>query len=100
MTGHNMRQTLLFSAALALCIAVSACRVFTPRRGLNRVVNDRNVQITAQRALDNYSDLSGRAHIGIGVYNVVLLLFGEAGAEEVKQRAEADVTGYEGVQRV
>jgi osmotically-inducible protein OsmY len=34
------------------------------------------------------------------VYNGVLLMIGEASTEEVKQRAEADVTGYQGVQRV
>ncbi|ODU94522.1 MAG: hypothetical protein BGP23_12715 [Lysobacterales bacterium 66-474] len=79
---------------------MAACSAFTPRRGFNRVLNDRNVQITAQRALDNDTELSGRAHIGTSVYNGVLLLIGEASTEEVKQRAEADVTGYEGVQRV
>ena len=73
-----MRKTLLFSIALTLCIAVSACSVFTPRRGFNRVLNDRNVQITAQRALDDDSELSGRAHIGSSVYNGVLLLIGDA----------------------
>lgn len=95
-----MRKTLLFSAALVLCIAISACSVFTPRRGFNRVLNDRNVQITAQRALDDDTQLSGRAHIGTSVYNGVLLLIGEASTEEVKARAGADVTGYDGVQRV
>ena len=95
-----MRKTLLFSAALALCITVSACSVFTPRRGFNRLLNDRNVQITAQRALDDDPQLKGRAHIGSSVYNGVLLLIGEASTEEVKQRAGADVAGYEGVQRV
>jgi osmotically-inducible protein OsmY len=79
---------------------LAACSVFTPRRGLNRVINDRNVQITAQRALDNDPELDGRAHIGTSVYNGVLLMIGEASTEEVKQRAEADVTGYQGVRRV
>lgn len=95
-----MRKTLLFSAALILCTAIAACSVFTPRRGFNRLLNDRNVQITAQRALDDDPELSGRAHIGTSVYDGVLLLIGEASTEEVKQRAEADVSGYEGVQRV
>ena len=95
-----MRKTVILTAAIALCVALSACSVFTPRRGFNRLVNDRNVQITAQRALDNDPELSGRAHIGTSVYNGVLLLIGEASTEEVKQRAETDVTGYEGVQRV
>ncbi|HEX5959662.1 MAG TPA: BON domain-containing protein [Rhodanobacteraceae bacterium] len=95
-----MRKTIPASVALVLCVALAACSVFTPRRSLNRTLNDRNVQITAQRALDNDPQLNGRAHIGTNVYNGVLLLIGEASTEEVKQRAEADVTGYQSVQRV
>jgi osmotically-inducible protein OsmY len=95
-----MRKSIVLTTLLSLCFVLAACSVFTPRRGFNRLVNDRNVQITAQRALDNDHELSGRAHIGTSVYNGVLLLIGEASTEEVKQRAEADVTGYEGVQRV
>jgi osmotically-inducible protein OsmY len=96
----DMRKTILITAAVTLCIALGACSLFTPRRGFNRVLNDRNVQITAQHALDDDPQLSGRAHIGTSVYNGVLLLIGEASTEQVKERAEADVTGYEGVQRV
>ena len=95
-----MRKTIVLTTLLSLCFALAACSVFTPRRGFNRLLNDRNVQITAQRALDNDRQLGGRAHIGTSVYNGVLLMIGEASTEEVKQRAEADVTGYEGVQRV
>lgn len=95
-----MRKTIILTTVLSLCFALMACSMFTPRRGFNRVLNDRNVQITAQRALDNDPELDGRAHIGTSVYNGVLLLIGEASTEQVKQRAEADVTGYQGVQRV
>lgn len=95
-----MRHSIALAAILAACLALAACSIFTPRRGYNRVFNDRNVQITAQRALDDDPQLAGRAHIGTDVYNGVLLLIGEASTEEVKQRAEADVTGYQGVQRV
>ena len=95
-----MRKILLFSAAIALCIVVSACSVFSPRRGFNRVLNDRNVQITAQRALDDDAALSGTVHIGTAVYDGVLLLIGEAETQELRQRAETDVTGFEGVRRV
>ncbi len=95
-----MRKPIVPTALVLFVAALAACSTFTPRRGFNRVINDRNVQITAQRALDNDTELSGRAHIGTSVYNGVLLLIGEASTEEVKQRAEADVTGYEGVQRV
>lgn len=95
-----MRKTILVTVAISLCVAMAACSVFTPRRGFNRVLNDRNVQITAQRALDNDPQVKGYAHIGTSVYNGVLLLIGEATSDEVKQRAGADVTGYEGVRRV
>lgn len=95
-----MRKTIFIITAVAFCVALGACSLFTPRRGFNRVLNDRNVQITAQRALDDDPQLSGRAHIGTNVYNGVLLLIGEASTEQVKERAEADVSGYEGVQRV
>ena len=95
-----MRKTFVLTALLVLSVTLAACSVFTPRRGFNRALNDRNVQITAQRALDNDTELNGRAHIGTSVYNGVLLLIGEASTEAVKQRAGADVTGYEGVQRV
>ena len=95
-----MRKTILLTTALAFVCLMSACSAFTPRRGFNRLLNDRNVQMTAQRALDKDHELGGRAHIGTNVYNGVLLLIGEASTEQVKQRAEADVTGYEGVRRV
>lgn len=94
------KKTIVLTTALALCCALAACSVFTPRRGFNRVFNDRNVQITAQRALDNDPQLGGRAHIGSSVYNGVLLLIGEASTEQVKQRAGSDVKGYGGLQRV
>jgi osmotically-inducible protein OsmY len=95
-----MRKTIPVFVALSLCALLAACSVFTPRRGFNRAMNDRNVQITAQHALDADPELNGRAHIGSSVYNGVLLLIGEAATEQVKARAEADVTGYDGVQRV
>lgn len=95
-----MRKTAIVVVALALCSLLAACSVFTPRRGFNRAMNDRNVQITAQRALDNDPELSGRAHIGTSVYNGVLLLIGEASTQAIKERAGADVAGYDGVQKV
>lgn len=95
-----MRKSIILTALVPLFVALAACSTFTPRRGFNRVINDRNVQLTAQRALDDDPEIKGRAHIGTSVYNGVLLLIGEASTEEVKQRAEADVTGYDGVQRV
>lgn len=95
-----MRKTILLTTALALVCLVSACSVFTPRRGFNRVINDRNVQITAQRTLDDDPALAGKVHIGTAVYDGVLLLIGEVPSEELKARAEADVTGFESVRRV
>ncbi|MGH8112164.1 MAG: BON domain-containing protein [Rhodanobacteraceae bacterium] len=95
-----MRKTILTLAAAALCTMLAACSVFAPQRGFNRAMVDRNVQLTAQHALNDDPELKGRAHIAANVYNGVLLLIGEASTEAVKQRAQADVTGYDGVQRV
>lgn len=95
-----MRSSISFPLLLAALAALSACSTFTDRRGFNRALNDRNVQITAQRTLDNDAALSGKVHIGTAVYDGVLLLIGEAPSEELKQRAETDVTGFEDVRRV
>ena len=92
-------RKLIFPLLLAT-LAASACSTFTDRRGFNRAVNDRNVQLTAQRTLDNDKTLGDKVHIGTAVYDGWLLLIGEAPTQELKQRAEADVTGFEGVRRV
>jgi osmotically-inducible protein OsmY len=93
-----MRKWLPF--LIVALAALAACSAFTDRRGFNRVMNDRNVQITAQRALDDDPQLANRAHVGTAVYDGVLLLIGEAVDEAAKARAGADVTGYEAVRRV
>ena len=85
---------------LSLVVLLSACSTFTDRRGLNRRLIDRNVQLTAQRALDDDPQLQGKAHLGTAVYDGVLLMIGEAPTQELKDRAEADVTGYQDVRRV
>src|SRR6185312_6162436 len=85
---------------LLAMLAITACSTFNDRRGFNRAVNDHNVQLSAQRALDKDPSLSGKVRIGTAVYDGVLLLTGEAPTEELKQRAEADVTGFEGVRRI
>ena len=95
-----MMRRLLILPLIALLLALAACSTFTDRRGFNRAMNDRNVQLSAQRALDNDPALEGKVRIGTAVYDGVLLLIGEAPSEDLKQRAEADVTGFEGVRRV
>jgi osmotically-inducible protein OsmY len=95
-----MRNSFLFSLVLIVLAALSACSTFTDRRGLNRAVIDRNVQITAQRTLDDDPALAGKVHIGTAVYDGVLLLIGEVPRVELMARAEADVTGFESVRRV
>ncbi|HEX7128601.1 MAG TPA: BON domain-containing protein [Rhodanobacteraceae bacterium] len=93
-------RILSISCLLATLAALAACSTFTDRRGFNRALNDRNVQITAQRALDDDPALAGKVRIGTAVYDGVLLLIGEAPSDDLKARAEADVTGYQGVRRV
>lgn len=93
-------RSIVLSCSLIALAALSACSTFTDRRGFNRALNDRNVQLTAQRTLDNDAALSGHVSIGTAVYDGVLLLIGSATTEQLKERADADVTGFEGVRRV
>jgi osmotically-inducible protein OsmY len=95
-----MRKSLLLAFVLLSLAVVAACSSVAPRRDFHRVMADRNVQITAQRALDHDQQLAGQIHIGTDVYNGVLLMIGEATTEAAKERAEQDVTGYDGVRRV
>ncbi|HEU0276935.1 MAG TPA: BON domain-containing protein [Rhodanobacteraceae bacterium] len=91
----------LFLAFIALSLAtLAACSSLAPRRDFHRMMADRNVQITAQRALDDDPQLKNQVHIGTDVYNGVLLMIGEATTEAAKERAQRDVTGYDGVRRV
>jgi len=93
-------RLLSLSCLVAALVALGACSTFTDRRGFNRAMIDRNVQITAQRTLDDDPALAGKVRIGTAVYGGVLLLIGEVPSEELKARAEADVTGYQDVRRV
>lgn len=95
-----MRQSLQCCFLIITLAALCACSTFTDRRGFNRAVNDRRVQITAQHTLDEDVALAGKARIGTAVYAGVLLLIGEAPSEELKSHAQTDVTGFEGVRRV
>jgi len=95
-----MRPSFSLPLVFIALAALSACSTFTDRRGFNRAINDRNVQLTAQRTLDNDTALAGKVRIGTAVYDGVLLLIGEAPTQELKDRAQADVTGFEAVRRV
>jgi osmotically-inducible protein OsmY len=97
---NRILRLLPLSLLITASLVVAACSTFTDRRGFNRVLNDRNVQITAQRTLDDDPALAGKVHIGTAVYDGVLLLIGEVPSEELRAQAEADVTGFEGVRRV
>jgi osmotically-inducible protein OsmY len=97
---NRILRPLSLSCLVAMLVALAACSTFNDRRGFNRVLNDRNVQITAQRTLDDDPALAGKVRIGTAVYDGVLLLIGEVPSEDLRARAEADVTGFEGVRRV
>lgn len=95
-----MRPSFSLPLLFVALVALSACTTFTDRRGFNRAINDRNVQLTAQRTLDHDTALAGKVRIGTAVYDGVLMMIGEAPTEELKQRAQDDVTGFEAVRRV
>lgn len=70
------------------------------RRGFSTVVGDRRIQMSAFDSLNKDKQLALDNRVVIVVYNGVMLLVGEVRNEELKQRAERLVTGFEGVRRL
>lgn len=70
------------------------------RRGFGTVVDDKRIQLGAYDTINRDKELVLQNRVMIAVYNGVMLLMGEVRTPELKQRAEATVTGFEGVRRI
>lgn len=70
------------------------------RRSTRTVFVDRNIQLSAYDDLNKDKELALRNNVSIVVYNGVMLLVGEVRSEELKQRAQSIVTGFDGVRRL
>jgi osmotically-inducible protein OsmY len=102
-----LRNLLLAATAAALlsgCVAAvvggTAAGVGHDRRSWTTVISDRNIQATAYDNFNKDKELALKNNVSIVVYNGVLLLAGEVRTQELKERAEMRVRGYEGVRRL
>lgn len=94
----------VLAAALSGCVAAvvggTAAGVGHDRRSWTTVISDRNIQASAYDNFNKDKELALKNNVSIVVYNGVMLLAGEVRTEELKQRAEQRVAGYEGVHRL
>jgi osmotically-inducible protein OsmY len=97
---------LLLMPLLGGCIAVVATGAVATgssvhdRRGFGTVVDDKRIQLTAYDTINKDKELVLKNRVMIAVYDGVMLLMGEVRTPALKQRAEATVTGYEGIHRL
>lgn len=86
-------------AAVAAGAVVTASSV-NDRRGFNTVMSDKNIQLSAYDLLNADKELVLKNRVMISVYDGMMLLTGEVRTEELKQRAETIVTGFNGINRM
>ena len=92
--------TVLLSGCVAAVIGGTAAGVGHDRRSWTTVISDRNIQTTAYDNFNKDKELALKNNVTIVVYNGVMLLAGEVRTQELKERAERRVSGYEGVRRL
>lgn len=90
----------LLSGCVAAVVGGTAAGVGHDRRSWTTVLRDRNIQATAYDNFNKDKELALKNNVSIVVYNGVMLLVGEVRTEELKQRAQGRVEGYEGVRKL
>lgn len=80
---------------------VAGAGVVHDRRSFGRVVEDRNIQLTAADTLNRDKALvKDDNNVIVVVYDGIMLLCGQVRSEDLKRSAQAHVENIEGVQRV
>lgn len=90
----------LLSGCVAAVVGGTAAGVGHDRRAWTTVIADRNIQASAYDNFNKDKELALKNNVSIVVYNGVMLLVGEVRTQELKQRAEQRVSGYEGVRKL
>lgn len=70
------------------------------RRDVGTWVDDKRIYLGARNAIDKDKELALQNNVVIVVYNGVMVLAGTVRTDELKQRAERIVTGFEGTRRI
>ena len=80
--------------------AAVGARAAHDRRDFSSYVDDKRIYLGAYDTLNKDKELALKNRVVIVVYDGVMLLAGEVRTEELKQRAERLVTGFEGTRRI
>jgi osmotically-inducible protein OsmY len=91
---------LLLGGCIAAVIGGAAAAAGHDRRPFTTVVEDKNIQLTAIDTLNHDKELALKNNVYVGVYQGVMLLFGEVRSEELKARAEKYVANIDGITRL
>jgi len=97
---------LLVAVLLGGCVAAvvggaaAGARAAHDRRDFGSYVEDKRIFLGAYDSLNKDKELALKNRVIIVVYNGVMLLAGEVRTEDLKQRAERLVDGFEGTRRI
>ena len=80
--------------------AAVGARAAHDRRDFSSYVDDKRIYLGAYDTLNKDKELALKNRVVIVVYDGVMLLAGEVRTEELKQRAERLVSGFEGTRRI
>jgi len=80
--------------------AAVGARAAHDRRDFSSYVDDKRIYLGAYDTLNKDKELALKNRVVIFVYDGVMLLAGEVRTEELKQRAERLVTGFDGTRRI
>lgn len=80
--------------------AVAGGMLAHDRRSASTVINDRNLQMSVENAIEEDAFLASHNRIRVVVYNRVILLVGEVVSEEARISAEELATGFIGARRL
>jgi osmotically-inducible protein OsmY len=107
-----MRQRALGILLAFFCLPLGGCFVAVvggaaagagaahDRRSFGTVVDDKRLQLAAYDSFNRDKELALKNDVSIVVYDGTILLVGEVRTEELKQRAEQRVSGFEGTRRI
>jgi osmotically-inducible protein OsmY len=70
------------------------------RRGFSGYIDDKRIYLAAYDNINKDKELALKNSVIIVVYDGVILLVGEVRTQELKQRAEQRVSGFEGTRRI
>jgi osmotically-inducible protein OsmY len=91
---------LLGGCAVAVVGVAAGASAAHDRRGAETYMDDKRIYLGAYDTLNKDKELALKNSVIIVVYDGVMLLVGEVRTEELKQRAERLVSGFEGTRRI